>query len=708
MNLGWIKLCRSLDDYIEVTSRDFEVIEGGYSTLEEFQQGAFALFTEYYIKFFEKNLVNIKYTPTKLEVDFCGEDENGNASTVLSLFKSNDKDITSNADKLNKFFANSRQHYGVKVENTNNLYVVSNALQVNEQLLKNAPTIKNKVRFILFNELVQNVTNNLNFWNGFANATIKDKKVNTTVRNNNNTTQYTLRKFQTEAVDSMLSNKIGQVILPTGTGKSVIQAEYCRRYITERNTTPIILIISPRIVLTYQLLNVVFNHLSSHKIDARYVNLSSGDMEKISQEMMVKMESEGLLPHKIEATTDIRYIKQLIESSKDKSPLVISATYHSAWRLTELDSKINVILCDEAHNIVMGRFSDEFKKETRNLKSDSKFFFTATPCETPSDDGNGMNNAIHFGSMIYSKAYVEMIEANEILPICIQTVNVDTCLILKNKSKGVTTDNLKDADFDRDVTCKVKAITEAFDFHGKTLTEVSCDPSKIAPKLLATIDGVGTLKGILKSEEIEDLYTNQGIHVFAISTDTKYFHNGVYEQRYDFKEKFMQDIKALKDTDKAIILHIDMIGEGLDVSGITSVMAFSTQGVQKLVQLFGRAMRLHDVDRVNLYSKKFYKGMDRTKMMVKPYCYMIVPMFLDESKDLKSRVTDYIKKIHEAYDFIPYVSYDQTAMIGDNELLNNQNFKGKHEEYEVLTFKHEIELNNLRALFEGYTPDISL
>jgi hypothetical protein len=155
----------------------------------------------------------------------------------------------------------------------------------------------------------------------------------------------------------------------------------------------------------------------------------------------------------------------------------------------------------------------------------------------------------------------------------------------------------------------------------------------------------------------------------AISTELKYYNDGAVYEGYDFKEKFMKDIRMLKDEDKAIILHIDMIGEGLDVSGITSVMAFSVQGTQKLIQLLGRAMRLHDTDRKNMYAGKFYKNMDRIKMMIKPYAYFIVPMFLRDSNDLMNLVREYVKQIHAAYDWIPETIYSQSQMIGDSQVL---------------------------------------
>lgn len=703
---GLLFLCRSYDDYMAVMNNHFENIPTSYDKKEDFLQAAHELFVEEYLTYYSHKygIFDLKYIPTKSHIHFRGKDINEKSSTAFAIFINTDRQIFMNADCLDGFANISRYEHNVSVDSKTNMFVVSNAKNVEETILKNAPTIKDKIVFILIDEISSNVTNNLDFWKTFQENVKPEKKIITAINS-----KYILRDFQNDAVEAMLKNKIGQISLPTATGKSIIQAEYILRYIKEKNSAPVIVVISPRIVLVAQLLKVIFSNLTSNKLDAQYINLSSGDMREASQEMFADMTNKGLIVRNIEATTNLSEIQKYIDKAKEAGiPLIISATYHSAWRLVNTNCHINVILCDEAHNLVMGRFSEDFKEETRNLQADNKFFFTATPCHTPSDDGKGMNNQKYFGTIIYTKSYREMIERFEILPIVIQTVDVKSYTLLKNKNDAISPDNMKDADFERDITAKTCAICDAFEYHTQTLKKNSANYEKNAPKLLVTIDGVSVLKGILNSQTIIDLYTNKGIQVFAISTEIRYFHNGTYYDGYDFKEKFMRDIKNLKDTDKAIILHIDMIGEGLDVTGITSVMAFSTQGTQKLVQLIGRPMRLHDHDRKKLYAGEFLRGMDRIKTMIKPYAYIIIPMFLDESADLKSRMNSIWKSIHTNYDWIPKVDYDKSYMIGDNENMNNQDFKGKCDVYNELTFKHELELDNLMRIMTCYTPRVSL
>jgi superfamily II DNA or RNA helicase len=318
-----------------------------------------------------------------------------------------------------------------------------------------------------------------------------------------------------------------------------------------------------------------------------------------------------------------------------------------------------------------------------------------------------MNNEKTFGKIIFRKSYKEMIERNEILPIIIQTVDVSDYILLKNKSGAITEENKMDADFERDVASQSLAIIKSFEAHSQILRENSSQPESISPKLLVTVDGLAKLKGIISSSEFTQLRAT-GVKVMAISTELKYYNDGVVYEGYDFKEKFMKDIRMLKDEDKAIILHIDMISEGLDVAGITSVMVFSMQGTQKIIQLLGRAMRLHNIDRKNMYSGKFYKNMDRVKMMIKPYAYFIVPKFLRDSNDLMNNVREYVKQIHAAYDWIPETIYSQSQMIGDSQVLTNTQFTAKHDDYTSINFQHDIEADALLYLQDSYMPEVSL
>ena len=85
----------------------------------------------------------------------------------------------------------------------------------------------------------------------------------------------------------------------------------------------------------------------------------------------------------------------------------------------------------------------------------------------------------------------------------------------------------------------------------------------------------------------------------------------------------MKRMVAMKDTEDAIMIHIDILTEGIDLPSITGVMPFRELNTLKLLQTIGRSARLLMTDRQRLYS-----GQTKPKdwaHYVKPYCWLILP-----------------------------------------------------------------------------------
>ena len=524
INLSEIFPCFSFMEYMDkmkaVYSSNY-TIKNSYPDMDEFCNDAFGILSEAYIRFFCKKmkLNSIECLHKDSKVKFIAKNDNGQTVTFMPLYVESDREITMNKDHISQFANNSQLDYFVPVTANKLMNVFTCGTKVNESLMKDNVVFREKINFILRPEIEENITNNNEFWTSFANSLTEQEIIS-------NFTKYTLRDFQNEAVFSMMDNNIGQIIMPTGTGKSVIQADYVLKEIQQMKKdnihSPVVLILSPRIVLSYQLLNVVFNHLTHNGISAQYANLSSGDVDEIGEEMRKKLISKGMLPNQIESTTNMGEINKMhADAVKNSIPFIVSATYHSGWMMSELNSNIDIALYDAAHNMVDGRMPEDFKKESMALESGNKFFFTATPCETNSPLGRGMDNVEKFGKKIFIKRYAEMIKRNEILPIAIILSDVENVVLLKNKQLGITPDNIKDADFDRDCTVKAKSISKDFAYHCQLLKEQSCSPENIDGKLLITVNGLATLKGIIASEEIQKMMT-EGVKVFAISTELKF------------------------------------------------------------------------------------------------------------------------------------------------------------------------------------------
>lgn len=97
-----------------------------------------------------------------------------------------------------------------------------------------------------------------------------------------------LYDYQNDAITATDNNKKGIVCMPTGSGKTFVQAAVIARDILKnRDKFGIYVINAPRIMLSYQLLKEVYSFLVSEGIEARYMSVHSGgttdleDLEKI-------------------------------------------------------------------------------------------------------------------------------------------------------------------------------------------------------------------------------------------------------------------------------------------------------------------------------------------------------------------------------------------------------------------------------------------
>jgi superfamily II DNA or RNA helicase len=154
------------------------------------------------------------------------------------------------------------------------------------------------------------------------------------------------------------------------------------------------------------------------------------------------------------------------------------------------------------------------------------------------------------------------------------------------------------------------------------------------------------------------------------------------------KYKFLKRLKSMGAEEECIIFHVDMIGEGIDVPGITGVMPFRNCEMSKFVQNIGRAARLHKEDR-----KKFYKGEIKPSEVtkyIKPYSWIIIPTFLVDSAGFADRFRGIIQKLRTEY-----------GITKENVLIDNidnphripkgEGDKKKHTKSGITGFEHDFE-----------------
>lgn len=638
----------------------------------------------------EKRAMRIKkYSPVPschgdLNVSGTGEKSSGKKVAVMVCYVDDPNTQLTIHMGLDSFFANALEKFGVDKDEPKSRRVFSNAKGLNEHTEEQ---FGDKSKHFCFKSDIEEVINgNRKFWLRFKNLM---KGVTTTsIRKEIN-----LREYQSEASYAIVANSKGQVILPTGTGKSLIAINAIYNEIQlNKGKTICIMIMTPRIVLTYQLLGETLGYLKSKKVDAQYLNLNSGKFDDDSvKEAMADM---GLPIRDVPSTTTVAEIEEwYAKAKKDNVPLIISATYQSAPRILSTKIPIHMAIHDEAHNLVdgIGRFATGAKIDVLKINGAKEIFLTATLAFSDSDEGTGMNNEKEYGKEIYRKSPKEMIDAGEIVPPYIHQIVIDEYKIRKNKAIKLTPDNLMDTDIEKNVEFMALVIEEAFTEHSKKVKEYSCAPEKIGAKMLVVCKGENTFGAFFDSDGFKEMKKNNpNIKFFGISSRFGAWIDGeqVPVQGGWYKEQFMLSLKNLKQEDNAVILHIDMLGEGIDVPGITGVLPFRDLGTIKSCQTLGRAMRLVPEDRISFYSG--VREARDTKKMIKPFAWVVIPVYSITHKDLEHRVMELAVKIRDEYGFMPFENGHTGAGEGRQEELALPSYDtGKRPD--EITLRHKVE-----------------
>lgn len=665
---------------------------------EDFKGWALELFVEFLIKTAgADNRIGIyNYTPVNatdeddVGVDGFGIGENQNPATVQVKFRSGDYVLTANEDHLSNFLTSSWADYGVHLEDDKNMLIVTTGLKVDERTREKM--LKGKVRVLARHDLRRMYDNRPELWIRFWES-VKASRLN---KNTNTPPKMELRQHQKEAVKAIMGdhNNQGKVVLPTGTGKTLIASEVIRLKIKEiqkGGVVPIIKVNSPRILLCFQLFEDVFAHLSSYGVDARYVNFNSGKADE--RKYAAEIRKLGGVFREIVSTTSTEEVKVAYEKAvKTGIPLIIFSTYHSSEKFGKSELVPHLTIHDEAHNLV----SREFHKAA-TMTDGGNLFFTATEKITDGFGGLGMNNADIFDNMIYNRAPLEMINVGEMVPPYVHIVR---------ERNGVKCDLNK---LDKDYAALIISIEDAFKAHQKKIRETSYDASQVGAKILVVCRGQEDLIEMFKTKVFDKFREeNPDIHIFALSSDFGLYNDGEFSKppvTYKKKFEFLKKVKNLKPHEKAIIFHVDMIGEGIDVPGITGVMPFRNSELCKFVQNIGRASRLHLEDRRRLYAGDINPN-DKSKW-IKPYSWVIIPTFLENSEGFSSRFKEIIDRLRGDYGYIPrqHTVIDNVTGLEDEEetdTVNNINKNRIHTDSGLREFDHDFEKMTVfeKILFE--------
>lgn len=375
----------------------------------------------------------------------------------------------------------------------------------------------------------------------------------------------TLFKFQNEMVAAATANSKGVFQAPTGSGKTVVQAHIATTCILDGGT-PIIVVRAPRISLCNQLIGEYVKYAFESGVRRNQIDtllFHSGSVVTIDKDEELDALSDAQLT--IKTTTSALDVITKIRT-QNKKAIIIGVTYHSSvalnTALTREGIVIDLDMNDEAHFLVQRVFQESLLLFP-NIAT-RQYFFTATPRYTEADNGRGMNNEELFGKMLTKFTVKEMVELERITYARFAEVF---------GTASVTNNNLAVDNF----------VVEVMD-------NLRTQNNGQAAKLLVATTGTSSIIDFLAGDAFISL-RNKGVNIISMASAVGLMTvNGVVVSREEAMKwiKFFGDASCNEDL---VVLHYDMLSEGIDVPGLNGVLVMRRMSESKFYQTVGRVIR---------------------------------------------------------------------------------------------------------------------
>ena len=347
-----------------------------------------------------------------------------------------------------------------------------------------------------------------------------------------------LRPHQQDALDSMLAFDKGQVIIPTGGGKTPVMFHdlivNCQ-YIDNGMTT---VVVAPRILLAEQLCSEFLEHIDT--TNTHILHVHSGETHHFS-------------------TTNPSKINLFVNTARTAGEnVIIFTTYHSLHRLQQADVEVNTIYFDEAHNSVQRNFFPA--TEHFSAVADRCYFFTATPKHSITISKPGMNDPEVYGPVICNVPAPKLVEEGYILPPKVVVKQLD---MVQDKQMIADRDSQNLLD---------------------TIDENSLD------KILICARSTKQIVKLLAESDFRKELSERGYSVMYITSKTGAIIDGQKVNR----EVFFDTLNAWgKDSSKKfVVLHHSILSEGINVSGLEAVLFMRNMDYIGISQSIGRVIRL--------------------------------------------------------------------------------------------------------------------
>ena len=347
--------------------------------------------------------------------------------------------------------------------------------------------------------------------------------------------QIKLRSHQATTLNRMSHHKKGQVIVPTGGGKTMCMIEDVKREIKQADYRRTFVVVAPRILLAQQLCEEFLEQITGVNV----LHVHSGETHHTSTTKPEKIKTFCIYPLHLHT--------------------IIFTTYHSLHRIQEADIDVDSIYFDEAHNSTAKNFFPSVEHYSAEAKR--CYFFTATPKHSLTINKVGMNDAYVYGKVIVNIPAPKLVKEGYILPpkMIVKTINVAEEDV--NECKHIV-DTIDEISVKKVLICarSTKQIIKLIDQTNFTQELASRDYScmYITAKTGAYIDGK------------------------KVNRDT-----------------FFDTLNTWgKDTNKRfVVLHHSILSEGINVKGLEAAIFLRNMDIIGLSQTIGRVIRTGDNDK---------------------------------------------------------------------------------------------------------------
>ena len=374
-----------------------------------------------------------------------------------------------------------------------------------------------------------------------------------------------LRTHQKEILQIMKTTPKGQIIVPTGGGKTLCMIKDTIEQFNRNSDPKTIVVVAPRILLAEQLCQNFVTHIDG--VDILHVH--SGETDYPS-------------------STNFEEIIQWWHNSYNNN--IIFTTYHSLRRLRESNINVDTIYFDEAHNSVQKNFVKEvefFSNHTTRC-----YFFTATPKHSISPNKVGMNYEPIFGKEIVSVPAPDLIKQGYIIPPRVKSVKY---------SNHIGDNHVRD---------------------NETLINILENEDNME-KVLVTAKSTRDISNLITQTDFQLKCHALKYNVLWITSKFGAIINGVKVSR----DKFFKIMNEWGDNPdkKFIMFHHSILSEGISVSGLTSCILMRNLDYITMSQTIGRVIRLHKEDIKNIDNGDLKPcNFDSYK---KPFGKMFVPVY---------------------------------------------------------------------------------